>query len=420
MEKKYLTQEEFNKLPKDERDAYVSGANAMQAALDKAAKEDAELKTMKMKDFKGLIEGIVRDKISPLTKVDRKYWALPGIKDLDLLNRTDPVAKWQKTTKFLNALVQKDVQALGTMEKDQIASSQQKASYLNESTGAEGAFLVPEEFAAEILRLSDIYGVVRRNARHIPMRFDVMNFPAAGGTDVSTHWVSEAGAIPGTNPDFRQVILVINKLATLPVMTNELLADANVDVIAYLSDLIAEQLAKEEDTQGLIGVGSPFVGVVNATGAPTYPHDSGTGFEALSYSDLVKMTARIKTSAQPNARFYFHRSMIAHIHSLITTAGAPIFPNAPNSIVGWPLEAAEVLPGVTHTAFRTDATTYALFGDLKKALLMGERGTLRMKLLDQGTVGNVKLAEQDAVALRVIERIAFGVALPSAVVIVNS
>ncbi len=421
MNKNTMTAEEFAALPKDERDAFIESAQKIQATLNKAAAEEATLKTMKMKDFRGLIEGIVKDKIAPLTKVDRKYWALPGIKDLDLLDKTDPVSKWQKTIMFLDALVGKDVKTLRDMGDKQIEAGKisKKASYLNETTGAEGAFLVPEEFAAEILRLSDVYGVIRANARHIPMRFDIMNFPAASTTDVSTHWVSEAGTIRGTSPNFRQVILTINKLATLPTMTNELLADANVDVIAYLSDLIAEALAKEEDVQGLIGVGSPFVGTVNATGAPTYIQ-GGTGFETLSYTDLVRMTSRIKTSAQANAKFFFHRSMISHIHSLITTAGSPIFPNAPGTVVGYPLVAAEVLPGVGHAAYQTDATTYAIFGDMKKALLMGERGTLRMKLIDQGTVGNDNLAEQDMVALRVIERIAFGVALPSAVCVIQT
>ena len=416
-----MTQEEFNKLSKSDQDAFLKSALEIQTSLNKASKEEETLKQMKMKDFKAMIEGVVSDKIAPLTKIDRKYFNHPGVTDPALLDKTDALSKWKKTVMFLDALVGKDVKTLRTLESDQIewGKVNRKAAYLNETTGAEGAFLVPEEFAAEILRLSDVYGVIRANARHIPMKYDVMNFPAAGTTDVSTHWVSEAGTIPGTSPNFRQVILTINKLATLPTMTNELLADANVDVIAYLSDLIAEALSKEEDVQGLKGSGNPFVGVINATGAPTYIQ-AGTGFETLSYQDLIRMTSRIKTSAQANAKFFFHRSMISHIHSLITTAGAPIFPNAPNTIVGYPLVAAEVLPGVGHAAYQTDATTYSLFGDLKKALLMGERGTLRMKLLDQGTVGADNLGEQDLVALRVIERIAFGVALPSAVCIIKT
>lgn len=417
-----MTQEEFNKLPKEEQDQYIKNANEMQKALAQMKKDDEQLKTMKMKDFRDLIEGIVKRQIEPMTKVDRKYFAFPGAKDLALLDRTDPAAKWVKTVQFLNALVKKDVTTLSALETAQIEEGKlaRKASYLNETTAAEGAALVPEEFAAEILRLSDVYGVVRANARHIPMKSDVMHFPAAGTTEVSTHWTNEASKIYGTAPSFRQVTLTINKLATLPVVTTELLQDASIDVIGYLSDLIAEALAKEEDTQGLKGAGSPFTGCMNGTSMPTYGHVGGTGHECLSYQDLVKVTSKVKTSAQANAKFYFHRSMIAHIHSLITTAGAPIFPNAPNTVVGYPLVAAEVLPGVGSAAYQTDGTTYALFGDLKKALLFGERGTLRMKLIDQGTVGSDNLAEKDMVALRVIERIAVGVALPSAVCIINS
>ena len=291
---------------------------------------------------------------------------------------------------------------------------------MNESTGASGAFLVPEEFAAEVLRLADSYGVARQNTRHIPMKTDVLNVPAAGTTDVSAHWTNEGSQIYGTSPTFKQVVLTINKLATLPKMTREFLADANVNVLDYLSGLIAEQFAKEEDTQCFIGSGSPFVGALNATGAPTYPHLAGTGFEVLSYQDLVRVVARVKTSATAGAKYYFHRSMIAHIRSLITDAGAPVFPSVGNSLLGSPIVATEVLPGINHTAYRTDATTYALYGDLSQGVLMGERGTLEMKLNEVGVVGNDNLFEKDMVALRVIERVAFGVALPSAFVIIQS
>lgn len=415
---KMMTVQEFNALPKEEQEQFMKAALDIQAALNAAPKDD-NLKQLSMKELKEIFTESIAKALEPLTKVDRKYFAAPGV-DPKILDRLDGEAKFLKTTQFLNCLIKGDVEGLKKIEQETIdaGKAKRKAAYLNETTGSEGAYLVPEEFSNEILRLSDLYGVVRANARHIPMKYDVINIPAAGNNP-STHWVNEAGTIYGTAPTYKQITLNVKKLASLPQMTNEFLEDASVDVISYVADLIAEELAKEEDVQGLIGSGSPFVGAMNGTGVPTYICP-GTKFEQLSYPDLVKMTAHIKTSAQANAKYYFHRSIIANIHSLITTAGAPIFPGAPNSILGYPLVPCEVLPSVTHAAYETDATTYAIFGDLRKALLMGERGSLRMKIIDQGTVGGNNLAEQDMIALRVIERICFGVALPSAVCIIKS
>jgi len=252
------------------------------------------------------------------------------------------------------------------------------------------------------------------------MRYDTISIPAAGGTDLEAQWVSEAGQIKSTDPNFRQVQLVINKLAAIPKVTNELLADANVDIVNYLSMLIAESFAKEEDTQGLIGNGSPFYGIMNGTGMPTYCHIGGTGFETLSYPDLVRMTTQLYTGATANAKFYFHRTVIGLIRSLITTAGAPIFAATANDVAGYPLVPTEVLPGVGHAAWRTTATTYAIFGDLRKALAMGQRAGIEMKISDQATVGSDNLFEKDMVALRMIERVCFGTLLPSSYLVIRT
>jgi HK97 family phage major capsid protein len=287
---------------------------------------------------------------------------------------------------------------------------------LSEGGTTAGGFLVPEEFAAEVLRLAPLYGVIRANCRIIPMKYDIINIPAAGTTDQSAMWTNEAAQILQTNPTFRQCVLTINKLAAIPKVTNELLADASVDVVQYLAELIAEAFAKEEDNQGFNGTGSPFVGVLNATGAPTFPHAGGTAFICLSYPDLVNATAEIYDNALGNAKFYFHRSMIAHIRSLITTAGAPIFGNTAKDLAGYPLVSVEVLPGRNASTAKTDATLYAIFGDLRKGFAMGERGTITMKISDQATVASDNLFEKDMVALRMIERIAQAVLLPSSFV----
>ncbi len=413
---KEFTKEEWSALSKEEQDNHLKLVDAMQKALKDDAKKDKDLKQLTMSEFEKVIAGIIDKRLEPLTKIDHKYRMFPGIGDNKaLIDDLSAEGKFVKTCKFLKALVGGDVQSLSVGE----AERRTKAN-LNEGTAIQGGFLVPEEFKAEILRLAPKFGIVRQNARIIPMSFDIVNIPAAGLTDMSAEWVGEGGTIKSTDPNFRQVTLVAKKLASIPKMTSELLADANVPVVSYLAELIAEQFAKAEDTQGLIGVGSPFVGVMNATGVPVYSHLSGTGFETLSYQDLVKIPGVTYSSQLGNAKYFFHRTMIAHIHALITTAGAPIFPGTPGTILGRPLVSTEILPGIGSTNYQVDASTYAIYGDLRRGLLMGERGVITMKISTEGTVGGDNLFEQDMSALRVIERVTFGVALPSAFVIIRS
>lgn len=401
-----LSPEEFAKLPKEQQDELMK-ATARVAEICKLANvAEPQLKQLSMKEFEGKVNDIATNLIKQMTPVDKKYFVFPGIGKVDLDN-ISAEGKFVKTMKFMKALAGADVQTLRVMH-DEVRT---KAN-LSEGTTTAGGFLVPEEFKAEVLRIAADYGVVRRECRIIPMAFDVVNIPAAGTTDQSAIWTNEAAQIKQTNPNFRQVTLTINKLGAIPKVTNELLADANIDTISYLAGLIGEAFAKEEDNQGFNGTGTPFVGCLSATGVPTSPHAGGTAAQSLSYQDLVNATGNIYTNALNNAKFYFHRSMGAHIRGLITTSGAPIFGATAREIAGYPIILGEMMPAKANAA--AAGTAYALFGDLRKGLAMGERGSMTMKLSEEATVDSDNMFEKDMAALRVIERIAIGVLLPSA------
>ena len=404
-----LTREEFDKLPKEQQDALLQKMAEIQTKGASIEAEAASLPKMDMKQFKETVEGIAKEYIKGMTPVDKKYFAFPGI-GKEGLDDVTPEGKFGKTKRFFRALIGNDVQMLNTMHQEVRVKEN-----LSEGTTTAGGFLVPDEFKAEILRLAPTYGVIRKNCRIIPMMSDIVYIPAAGSTDQSAIWTNEAAQIKQTNPNFRQVALSINKLAAIPKVTNELLADANVDTIQYLAELISEAFAKEEDNQGFLGSGSPFTGVIQCTGTPSRAQAGGTSVASLSYSDLIAATGDIYDNALSNAKFYFHRSMIAHIRSLITSAGAPIFGASTQDIAGYPLVGVEVLYQKANLT-RTASQAYGIFGDLRKGVAMGERGTMTMKISDVATVDSDNLFEKDMAALRMIERVAIGVLLPSSFV----
>lgn len=394
--------EDFQKLSKQEQDLLIAKMGDVEDAVKKIV--DSEVITPKttMKEFEDKIKGVMEKFIGGMTPVDKKHFMFPGIgDDKKMADDLTPEGKYAKTKRFFNALIGKNAQVLNQMHSE-VAT---KAN-LSEGTTTAGGFLVPEEFRAEILRLQPLYGVIRQNVRILPMSYDVVNIPVAD-REVTASWVNEAAAIASTDPTFRQVTLTINKLASIPQVTNELLADANVSVIDFLAMTIAEQFAKAEDQQGFNGTGSPFVGALAATGVPQGSHAGGA--VALSYGDLGRFTGQLYANALGGAKFYFHRTMIARIQSLITTAGAPIFGATANSVFGYPIVNTEILPNdATATG-----TNYGLFGDLRRGMIMGERGSMTMKITEEGTVGGNNLFEKDMAALRVIERVALGVCLPS-------
>lgn len=392
--------DDFMKLSPQEQDLLIAKIEDVEKAAKKIVDQEVGMSKMTMPEFEDKMKGIMEKLIKGMTSVDRKYFMFPGV-GTDLQDNVTPEGKFAKTKRFFNALVGKDAKVLNQMHAE-VAT---KAN-LSEGTTTAGGFLVPEEFKAEILRLQPLYGVIRQNVRILPMAYDIVNIPAAD-REVTASWVNEGAQITSTDPTFRQVTLTINKLASIPQVTNELLQDANVSVIEFLAMTIAEQFAKAEDTQGFNGTGSPFVGALFATGVPQGSHAGGA--IALSYGDIARFTGQLYANALGNAKFFFHRSMIARIQGLITTAGAPIFGATTNSLFGYPLVNTEILP----TDATVTGTNYGLFGDLRRGMIMGERGSMTMKITEEGTVGGNNLFEKDMAALRVIERVALGVCLPS-------
>ena len=404
----FMTKEEFEALPKDQQEALMKQVQKIKDDQILIRKQEEGLPRLSMKDFEEVCKGVMEKFIKGMTPVDKKYFMFPGVgDDKNLADNITAQGKGAKFHMFCRALIGGDRATLVRMNGEEAVKRN-----LSEGTTTAGGFLVPEEFRAEIMRLEPLFGVIRRNARIIPMLYDTLNIPAAGSTRQSANWTNEASQILQTDPTFRQLTLTINKLASLPVVTSELLNDANVDVMNYLAMIIAEEFGKQEDIQGFNGSGSPFVGVLNATGVPTSPHTSGSNVTSLSYPDLVKATTNIYANATQGAKFYFHRTVIGHLRSLITTAGAPILGPSADSIGGYPFESCEVLPntGLTGTA----NATYAIFGNLSRGLAFGERGSITMDIGREGTVASNNLFEKDLVALRVIERISMGVLLPSA------
>ncbi len=397
-----MNAEQFLKLSKAEQDALIAQVDKINKGVEQIVQAEVGQEKLTMKQFEEKMEAVVEKFIKGMTPVDKKHFMFPGIgDDKTMADDLSAQGKFAKTKKFFAALIGKNTTVL-----NQLHSEVATKANLNEGTTTAGGFLVPEEFKAEILRLQPLYGVIRQNVRIMPMAYDVVNIPVAN-QEVTASWVNEGAQITSTDPTFRQVTLTINKLASIPQVTNELLADANVSVIEFLAMTIAEQFAKAEDTQGFNGTGSPFVGALSATGVPQGSHAGGA--VALSYGDLSRFTGQLYSNAKQNAKFYFHRSMIARIQGLITTAGAPIFGATAGNVFGYPIVDTEILPSDAALT----GTNYGLFGDLRRGMIMGERNGMTMKITEEGTVGGNNLFEKDMAALRVIERVTMGVVLPS-------
>ena len=328
-------------------------------------------------------------------------------------DEAEKMGKGEKTAKFIKAVFHKDMDALRAMKA------------LSEGSDSAGGFLVPMEFRSEVYRIANDYGLARKLCTRIPMKRDVLNMPTLT-TSVSVYWPGEGAAGTESNPVFGRTRLEAKTLVGLTVLSNELLEDADTDIVNMLAEIFAEAMAGEEDNQLFNGTGSPFTGLLVNTSVNVVTMATGqdTFAETLA-DDLRDLISQIKAIALPGAGYFMHRATwgsmqkikqnSSHVVSLSNpiispASAAGINPNLlpVGTIWGYPVFLSDQIVSTTAVS-----TKFIVFGNLKYAWF-GDRSQMTLKISDSATVnGNNVFAENES-AVRFTERVAIAVGLPTA------
>jgi HK97 family phage major capsid protein len=303
---------------------------------------------------------------------------------------------------------------------------------LTEGTGSAGGFIVPEEFAAEVNRVVEDFGLVPKLARIYPMKYDTLNVPRLASS-VSVYWPGEATAGTASQPVFEQVVLSAKTLVGITPMSNELLADANVNVVDLLVELFAEAIAGEMDKQGFAGTGSPFTGILKDTGVTFYSPTTTSTFTLSATPDNCRgLISQVKPWSLQGAAFFMHRAVWLLIQTAKASTSGDYFISAYNPVVvganttqafpmamagslwGYPVYLSDKLPSVTAIS-----TPFIIFGNLKH-LYVGDRQEMAVAISQDATVGSDNLFAANMSAVRVVTRKAIAVGLPAAFAVLKT
>ncbi len=312
--------------------------------------------------------------ISKVGEVDNKLSKIPDIQKAE----TEKLP-WEEVCKrvalIAKAQIYRDPKALDALTK---------ANWLNETTDSEGGYTVPVEFATEVFKLVESYGVARRGCFPVPMGSRTKKMPS-GLTGVDMTYIGEGEAKGLTKPSFGIVELIARTAAGISAMTRDLIDDSAVDMTAYLLRLISESLARREDVSCFFGNGGTIKGIANTTGVKS-AIASGTTIASITADDLNKLIYAISDAAARGASFYCNRAVVGTLQKLRATATGEYLvqrptEGAPATLWGFPI--------VTSDAF--DATpdpgdVVAIFGNLRNCYF-GQRKELDILPSDEATLG---------------------------------
>lgn len=305
--------------------------------------------------------------------------------------------------------------------KNNTEIDQKTADYMNETTDAEGAYLVPTEFAKEVFRVAGEHGLVRKYARIIPMSTDTKNISSLVN-DVSVAWTDEAGIYVESKPTIWQVALIAYKATAIISATNELIDDNMTDqeVWTLMSTLIAEKFAEFEDTN-VLNTSTKFTAILQDTNVNvTTMAKTKDSFEDITFDNLIDMTRSVPTKYKTGTpRFYMHQDIIAYIEKIKDSNGDFIFSTSrtlegeqlKSRLLWYPVELSDVMPSDTDDA---SGVEFILFGDLKYRAF-GDRKQLSVSAWYMS--GN---REKDIQSLKASERIGWKIIFASAFAVLKT
>jgi len=281
-----------------------------------------------------------------------------------------------------------------------------------EGDNATGGYLVPAEFDADLVRLVESYGVIRANARNVPMIRETMSRPRRTG-GLTAYFVGENTAGTESTIAMDRINLTLKKVMALTTMSSELSEDSAISIGDLLMKEIATAFAYLEDNCGFNGDGtSPYgsiTGLVSkitaaTAGLATAASGSATDWSKITLAKMNEMVGLLPRYAATPKWYCSHGFWGACMQYLVAAAGGNTSANIVNDkpqlvFQGYQVEVVQVMPKSA-----TAATIACMFGDLSMAVDFGAGRGVTIKFSEDATVGSTNMFESDDIAVKGTER----------------
>lgn len=282
--------------------------------------------------------------------------------------------------------------------------NQRSLAINTEATNAAGLYTAPEQFIAEVSKLMVQFGVMRRNAYQFDMTSKTARKPKLL-TKPSGSYPGENTAAGESNPTFGQTAFTRHDYAFITGVTRELLEDTGVDLIGLLAELAANDMSKNEDAQCFNG--STLTGYLAGNSDIVSVTTAGAGVDTITHGKLIDMIFGTAHGNANNAKYFFHRTVLAQILKAADTQGRPIFSltdqlaiMASKRLLGYEYELVEVMQPVSGNDYTGASNapiagdTIAYHGDMRTAATLAKRKDMSILISDTATVGSSSAFEK--------------------------
>ena len=270
-----------------------------------------------------------------------------------------------------------------------------EARALGENTNSAGGALVPEEFAARVIRLVETYGTFAASSvEKVTMNRDTMIIPKRV-TGTTAYFIGEGVAVSESQPSYSNVQLVAKKLAVGTRMSSEVVEDSLISMADAVASEFATSLAFQIDQCGWIGDGTSnfggIQGIVNKLATGSFGPSLQTAaagrvsFESLTIEDFLRCVGRLPLYARQGAKWYISPAgYAASMARLRYVSGgntqADLGGGVTETFLGYPVEQVHVM---NSTLGSDPSQVKVLFGNLGLSSIYARRRDFSVRMYDQ-------------------------------------
>ena len=281
----------------------------------------------------------------------------------------------------------------------------EEARTLTEGTDSEGGYLTETELSRVLVETIADANIMRQLSTVISTTSD-RNISVVD-TVGAAEWVAESGTTTPVDTVFSQVSLGAYKVATLMLVSEELLQDSVFNLTSFIGSIFGRRMGELEEEAMIKGSGSGQpTGAVNGASAG---HTLAT-INTWTADDLLDFQYSLKRQYRRNGSFIFNDASIKDIRKLQDANDHWIWQPSmkegePDRLLGNPIHSSYDM------AVPSDdpSSKVGLFGDFKSAYYIADRGGTSFQRLNE-----LYAVSAGAVGFRAYRRVDGKVVLPEA------
>lgn len=270
-----------------------------------------------------------------------------------------------------------------------------KLDSLSSGTGADGGFLVPQEYANDfVIDRRDATVMRRAGATQVTTASNTFNVPTLGDRP-RVYWTAELAAKSSTSATWANITLTPYTLAAIMTVSNQAVQDAKIggNIIDVVTGLMTQAIAEAEDKAFFTGSGSG-----QPTGLTTYTVSQIDAIGAINGDKLINALYTLPQGYRKSAGWFMNARTIRVVRGLKDSQNRYLFVDALTS-TDFP-----TLLGLPVYEQNDIASSQIWVGD-PSLYWIADRTGIAVDISTEASVGGQSAFERNFTAVRVEERV---------------